>query len=135
MVAKATPCKDALAAWAAAVGVAPDTAEVVTLTGVCPPIEKMDSSLAALKACRHLALSTNSLDKIGSLQGLEALEVLSLGRNCLKKLENLEAVAGSLRQLWISYNQVDRLVGAGRSERGGCWALVECPKERLLQPP
>jgi len=71
----------------------------------------MDSSLSALKACRHLALSTNNLDKIGNLAGLEALEVLSLGRNCLKKLENLEAVAGTLQQLWISYNQIDRLVG------------------------
>jgi dynein light chain 1 len=36
--------------------------------------------------------------------------VLSLGRNCLKKLESLEAVAGTLQQLWLSYNQIDRLV-------------------------
>ena len=83
----------------------------------------MDSSLSALRACRHLALSTNSLDKIGNLTGLEKLEVLSLGRNCLKKLENLEAVAGTLQQLWVSYNQIDRLVrwgGAAGAGLQGC---------------
>ncbi|KAL4458603.1 hypothetical protein ABPG75_013468 [Micractinium tetrahymenae] len=110
-MSKATTCKDALAKWAASAGVAPEAAERVELTGICPPIEKMDSSLSALKACRHLALSTNNLDKIGNLVGLESLETLSLGRNCLKKLENLEAVAGTLQQLWVSYNQIDRLAG------------------------
>ncbi|PRW59925.1 Dynein light chain axonemal [Chlorella sorokiniana] len=113
MAAKATPCKDALAKWAAGPGGgAPlDALERVELCGLCPPIEKMDSSLAGLKRCRHLALSTNNLDKIGNLAGLEALESLSLGRNCIKKLENLEAVAGTLQQLWVSYNQIDRLAG------------------------
>lgn len=82
----------------------------VELIGVCPPIEKMDSSLNALKACRHLALSTNSIDKIGSLTGLERLEILSLGRNQLKKLENLDGIAATIRELWLSYNQIDRLV-------------------------
>lgn len=120
-MAKATTCKDALAKWVAASGTAPEAAERVDLIGVCPPIEKMDSSLAALKACRHLALSTNNLDKIGNLAGLEALEVLSLGRNCLKKLENLEAVAGTLQQLWVSYNQIDRLAG-----------IEKCAKLRVL---
>lgn len=107
---------------------------------MCPPIEKMDSSLGGLKACRHLALSTNNIDKIGSLGGLEKLEILSLGRNCLKKLENLDAIAGTLRELWLSYNQIDRLVRAapcsalggarrarwpagrpGRASSGHCW--------------
>ncbi|EFN54314.1 hypothetical protein CHLNCDRAFT_135528 [Chlorella variabilis] len=112
-MAKATSCKEALARWLAGPGggVAAGEAERVELTGLCPPIDKMDSSLAALHACRHLALSTNNLDKIGNLTGLERLEVLSLGRNCLKKLENLEAVAGTLQQLWLSYNQIDRLAG------------------------
>jgi dynein light chain 1 len=110
--AKATPCKLALAKWLAGPGAGMEAgmAEKVELTGICPPIEKMDSSLAALRACRHLALSTNNIDKIGSLGGLESLQILSLGRNCLKKLENLEAVAGTLHELWLSYNQIDRLV-------------------------
>lgn len=83
----------------------------VELMGMCPPIEKMDSSLNSLTNCRHLALSTNNIDKIGSLSGLQKLEILSLGRNCLKKLENLDSVCGTLRELWVSYNQIDRLVG------------------------
>jgi len=82
----------------------------VVLCGMCPPVEKMDSSLNSLKCCRHLALSTNNIDKIGSLSGLEKLEILSLGRNCLKKLENLDGIAGTLQELWLSYNQIDRLV-------------------------
>ena len=84
--------------------------EVVNLSGCCPPIQRMDASLSSLRACRHLALSTNSIDKLGPLTGLDSLETLSLGRNCLKRLEGLEAVAGTLRQLWVSYNQLDRLV-------------------------
>ena len=55
------------------------------------------------------------------------LQVLSLGRNCLKKLENLEAVAGTLQQLWISYNQVDRLVSGTPARSLGCTAgQTEC---------
>ena len=119
--AKATACKEALSKWLAAQegGKALEEVERVDLSGVCPPVEKMDSSLAALRACRHLSLSTNALDKIGNLAGLERLEVLSLGRNCLKKLENLEAVAGTLQQLWVSYNQIDRLVRP-RPPRASC---------------
>ena len=47
----------------------------------------MDASLATLKACKHLSLSTNNIEKIGSLAGLESLEILSLGKNQIKKLE------------------------------------------------
>ncbi|KFM24177.1 Dynein light chain 1, axonemal [Auxenochlorella protothecoides] len=84
--------------------------EMVNLCGACPPIERMDSSILGLKASRHLALSTNSIDKIGPLTGL-SLETLSMGRNCLKRIENLEGVAPTLRQLWISYNSIEKLVG------------------------
>lgn len=110
-MAKATSCKDAIARWEQAKGLKAAEAEKVELFGVCPSIEKMDSSLNALQNCRHLALSTNNIDKMGALAGLDRLEVLSLGRNCLKKIENLESVAGTLRELWISYNQIDRLAG------------------------
>jgi dynein light chain 1, axonemal len=44
------------------------------------------------------------------LAGLPQLEVLSLGRNSIKKLEGLEPVAPTLKQLWISYNVIERLV-------------------------
>jgi dynein light chain 1 len=119
MAAKASPCKQALARWLAGPGggVSAAEAERVELIGLCPPLEKMDSSLKSLKACRHLALSTNNLDKIGNLTGLENLQILSLGRNCLKKLENLDGVAGTLQELWVSYNQVDRLVSSSSIHR------------------
>ena len=124
-MAKATPCKDALAKWAAAHGGGEPLESVekvevrrswcrcllacwqsrapnlksgqgtqrtapaakrehpscltppaaLQLCGLCPPIEKMDSSLSALRACRLLSLSTNNLDKIGNLAGLDALQV------------------------------------------------------------
>ena len=60
--------------------------------------------------CRHLALSTNNIEKISSLSGLDNLRILSLGRNQIKKIENLDSVAETLEELWISYNLLERLV-------------------------
>lgn len=74
-----------------------------------PPIEKMDGSLATLKACKHLSLSTNNIEKIGSLAGMESLQILSLGKNLIKKIENLDGVADTLEELWISYNAIEKL--------------------------
>jgi dynein light chain 1 len=34
-----------------------------------------------------------------------------LGRNNIKKIEALDAVADTLEELWISYNQIERLNG------------------------
>lgn len=45
------------------------------------------------------------------LPAAESLEILSLGRNQLKKIENVDAVAGTLKQLWISYNNFVTLAG------------------------
>lgn len=59
---------------------------------------------------RHLTLSTNNIEKISSLSGMENLRILSLGRNLIKKIENLDAVADTLEELWLSYNQVVSLV-------------------------
>mmetsp|Transcript_50328 Transcript_50328/g.109612 ORF Transcript_50328/g.109612 Transcript_50328/m.109612 type:complete len:202 (-) Transcript_50328:119-724(-) len=85
--------------------------EKVVLCGVCPPIEKMDATLSTLKACQHLALSTNCIEKLSSLSGMESLKILSVGRNNLKKIENLDAVADTLEELWISYNSISSLSG------------------------
>ena len=41
---------------------------------------------------------------------MDSLRSLSLGRNQIKKLENLEAVAPTLEELWVSYNLLERLV-------------------------
>ena len=46
-----------------------------------------------------------------NLTGMAELRILSLGRNNLKKIEKLEDVAGTLQQLWISYNQISSLDG------------------------
>jgi dynein light chain 1 len=72
--------------------------------------------------CRHLSLSTNLIEKISSLSGMDSLTILSLGRNLIKKLENLDAVAETLEELWISYNQVASLVGCPMTEGGGAYA-------------
>lgn len=41
---------------------------------------------------------------------MENLKVLALGRNQIKKIENLDSVAESLEELWISYNVLEKLV-------------------------
>ena len=66
---------------------------------------------------RHLSLSTNSIEKVSNLAGLENLEILSLGRNIIKKLENLEPLAATLQELWISYNILEKLVGSSPIDR------------------
>ncbi len=82
----------------------------VELYGQQPPIEKLDNALSTLKCCTHLSLSTNNIDKIEKLSNLTALQVLSLGRNQIKKLEGLDTVADTLQELWISYNLLEKLV-------------------------
>ena len=69
----------------------------VKLYFMIPPIQKMDpAALSTLKACEHLALSSNTIDKIANLGGLENLRILSVGRNNIKKLENMDALADRL---------------------------------------
>lgn len=71
----------------------------------------MDKAFANLQECETLSLSTNAIDRIGSLAGMSKLKILSLGRNNIKKIEKLEEVSSTLEQLWISYNQVSSLDG------------------------
>ena len=61
-------------------------------------------------AIRHLSLSTNSIDRVTGLSGLSRLQTLSLGRNLLRSLAGVEVAAGSLEELWVSYNSLDKLV-------------------------
>lgn len=104
--------KDALGKWQAA---HPDTklenALEVGLQFHYPPIEKMDNALAVLKKCEKLSLSTNIIDKISGLQVLKNLKILSLSRNYIKTFAGLDAVAGTLEQLWISYNNIEKTRG------------------------
>eukprot|EP01065_Artemidia_motanka_P012933 TRINITY_DN17121_c0_g1_i2.p1 TRINITY_DN17121_c0_g1~~TRINITY_DN17121_c0_g1_i2.p1 ORF type:complete len:224 (+),score=74.17 TRINITY_DN17121_c0_g1_i2:69-740(+) len=82
--------------------------------GRLPPITKWDKEVFAnLKCCRHLSLSSNAIGKIEpGLHTVPCLEVLSLGRNKIKKLENLDLP--NLKQLWVSYNFIERLSGLER---------------------
>eukprot|EP00657_Telonema_sp_P-1_P012581 TRINITY_DN9226_c0_g1_i1.p1 TRINITY_DN9226_c0_g1~~TRINITY_DN9226_c0_g1_i1.p1 ORF type:complete len:282 (+),score=102.11 TRINITY_DN9226_c0_g1_i1:131-976(+) len=89
-----------------------DEAKLVRLYGMMPPITKIDpAALSTLKACEQLGLSSNNIDKIGNLAGMENLRILSLGRNCIKKLDNLDGLGNKLEQLWISYNMIGSLAG------------------------
>jgi dynein light chain 1 len=58
------------------------------------------------------------IDRISNLQGLSCLKILSLGRNNIKlgrnnikKIEGLDAVADTLEELWMSYNNIEKLAG------------------------
>lgn len=74
-------------------------------------INKLDGTLATLKSCERLALSTNQIDRMTAFTGMDNLKLLSLSRNALKKIERLEDVAATLEELWISYNQISSLDG------------------------
>jgi len=111
MASKALTIKEAIKIFEEKKGVVAAETEKVELFGMVPPIEKMDAGLSTLKACTHLALSTNCIEKISGLSGMESLRVLSLGRNVIKKIENLDAVAETLEELWISYNNLVSLAG------------------------
>ncbi|KNC54917.1 dynein light chain 1 [Thecamonas trahens ATCC 50062] len=106
-----TTIKQAIMLWEKKHGVSASDAEVVKLYMQLPPIRAMDSNLSTLTAVKHLALSTNAIEKISHLSGLHNIVTLSLSRNNIKKLENLEPISGTLQNLWISYNSIERLVG------------------------
>merc|ERR1712190_572016 len=72
---------------------------------------KMDSSLNQLVSVRQLSLSTNCIDKMISLPALKNLEILSLGRNVIKKITGLDEIGSTLRELWLSYNSISTLDG------------------------
>merc|ERR1719263_2776189 len=76
-----------------------------------PLITKMDNALSTLKKCKHLRMSSNAIGKIEGLAGMDALQILSLGRNAIKKIEGLNEVSDTLEQLWISYNQIASFAG------------------------
>lgn len=74
-------------------------------------INRLDSSLATLKNCEYLRLSTNQIERMVSFAGMEKLRLLSLSRNALKKIERLDDVAETLEELWLSYNKISSLDG------------------------
>ena len=104
-----TSIKAALKKWEEATGRKAGESKEIKLIGVYPPIEKMEGPFHLLINCEKFSLSTNQITNISNLQAFKTLKVLSLGRNLVKSLQGIEGAAESLEQLWISYNQVDRL--------------------------
>ena len=104
-----TTIKAALKKWEEATARKAGEAKEIKLIGVYPPIEKMEGPFHLLINCEKFSLSTNQIANISNLQAFKTLKVLSLGRNIIKSLQGIEGAAESLEQLWISYNQVDRL--------------------------
>jgi dynein light chain 1 len=74
-------------------------------------INKLDAKLGTLTNCKRLSLSTNCIDKMLPFSGMTQLNILSLGRNNLKRVEKLDDLAGTLEQLWLSYNSISSLDG------------------------
>uniref|UniRef100_A0A336LY00 Dynein axonemal light chain 1 n=1 Tax=Culicoides sonorensis TaxID=179676 RepID=A0A336LY00_CULSO len=66
---------------------------------------------------RKLSLSTNNIDKIAGISGMKNLKILALGRNNIKFLTGLDAVAETLEQLWISYNLIEKLNGIEKLQK------------------
>lgn len=74
-------------------------------------IADLDSnSLNYIKGCRKLSLSSNFISKIPDLH-FDNLEILSLGRNKIKAIRGLDFLGKTLKELWISYNEIDKLDG------------------------
>ena len=106
-----TSCAKAIAEWEATNEEKAADAEVVKLYAKNPPIQKLDNSLNDLVNCKQLSLSTNSIDRMTALSGMKSLEILSMGRNCLKRIEKLEDNKDTIKELWLSYNMIASLDG------------------------
>ena len=104
-----TSIKQALKRWEEATGRKAADSKEIKLVGVSPPIEKMEGPFHLLVNLEKLSLSTNMIQNIQNLQSFKSLKILSLGRNALKSLQGVEAASETLEQLWIAYNQIDKL--------------------------
>ena len=105
-----TSCKEAIKRWEAATGQAPAEATEVKLIAQVPSMDKMDESLSVFENVTRLSLSTNCIERIQFLK-FKNLQILSMGRNNVKRIQGLEEVSATLLELWISYNQIEKLEG------------------------
>jgi dynein light chain 1 len=107
-----TTCQKAIQTWSEKnPNTPPEEAQTVKLMCMIPPIERLDNALNSLTSVRHLSLSTNCIDKMISLPSLKNIEILSLGRNLIKRIQGLEEIGATLKELWLSYNQISSLDG------------------------
>ena len=70
----------------------------------------MDESLNTLDVCEKLSIATNEIDRIINLK-IRSVKILSLGRNNIKKIQGLDDIGQTLEQLWLNYNQIEKLDG------------------------
>ena len=110
-MSKSTSCRDAIKNWEAKTGQVAAEAKEVSLICQIPFIDTMDDSLNTLEACEKLSLSTNQIERIINLPKLKNLKILSLGRNNIKRIVGLDEIGQTLEQLWVSYNQIEKLEG------------------------
>lgn len=111
MTDKPTLLKDALKKWEEETGEMASEAKEIGLQFQMPPLEKMDIDvLSKLEMCEKLSLSSNCIEKI-LMPPLMNLKILSLARNNIKSLAGLEPLGDTLEELWISYNQIEKLKG------------------------
>ena len=103
--------KQLLKAWELQHG-NPSQAKVFKVNAQNPPLTKLDDKIinAILTNCVQLSFSTNAIERMPQLR-LPSLKILSLGRNRIKKLDNLKGLEPTLEQLWMSYNEVSNLDG------------------------
>lgn len=104
--------KTVLEEWQEKNGKNPAEEADINLTFRIPPLERIDSvTLSTLTNCRTLRLSTNAISAMVPITGLKYLETLSLGRNQIKKIIGLDEIGATLKNLWLSYNNIDSLSG------------------------
>jgi len=84
--------------------------EVEEVDLVFKAIDNLDTGINTLTNCKHLSLSSNLIVRIPELN-LPRLTRLSLGRNKIKKISGLSFVSPTLKELWISYNEISTLEG------------------------
>ncbi|KAF6213616.1 hypothetical protein GE061_011337 [Apolygus lucorum] len=111
MTEKSSTVKDAIREWEQTSGEKAVAAKELDFQFFYPPISVMDNSLLSLDKCEKLYLSTNVIGKIQNLQNMKSLTVLSLARNSITSISGLEPVAGTLVELYLSYNHINNLKG------------------------
>ena len=111
-MAKATSTREAIKRWEAN---NPDTpigeAQTVQLYCQLPPMDKMGEELNQFESCVKLSLSTNAIERMTALPKLKNIKILSLSRNNIKRIMALDEIGATLEELWLSYNQIDKIDG------------------------
>ena len=102
--------KEAIKRWEQKTGQSPaDVTELVLTCQLPTPIDRLDDSLNMFENIEKLSLSTNAIERMVALPKLKNLKILSLGRNNIRRFQGLEDIGQTLQELWISYNQIEKL--------------------------